>query len=256
MNEALPKVLIVDDIPANIYILNEALQQNYQVLFATCGEDGLILAEDEQPDLILLDVMMPGMDGYEVCRRLKRNPLTQDMPVIFVTALSDTASEMKGLELGAVDYLTKPVNIAIAQARIRTQIALRRTGQALRLAASVFEHAREGILITDPSECILDVNRAFSEITGYRRAEAIGQTPRLLRSGYHRSEFYQTLWEDLQEKGHWYGEIWNRRKNGEIYAQMTSISAAPAPSSKVALYVSIFTDITQSRKYQRQIEID
>jgi diguanylate cyclase (GGDEF)-like protein/PAS domain S-box-containing protein len=254
MNPHLPKILIVDDIPTNIHILNEALQQQYQVLFATCGEDGLALVEAEQPDIILLDVMMPDMDGYEVCRRLKRNPLTQDVPVIFVTALGDTASETRGLALGAVDYLTKPVNIAVAQARIRTQIELRRTERALRLAASVFEYAREGVLITDPNGRILDVNRAFSEITGYRHEEVVGQTPHLLKSGYHRPEFYQALWQNLREKGCWYGEIWNRHKNGEIYAQMTSISAVPTPSGEVAHYVSIFSDITLSRKYQRQIE--
>ena len=120
------KILIVDDSPANLEILSDLLSEEYDVLCSLSGSEGLELALAEQPDLILLDVMMPGMDGYEVCSRLKGNPLTCDIPVIFVTALNHAEDEAKGLELGAIDYVTKPINFPIVHARIRNHLVRKR----------------------------------------------------------------------------------------------------------------------------------
>ena len=118
-------VLVVDDTPENIQILNGVLRPYYKVKAAPSGEKALKIAQSTtQPDIILLDIMMPEMDGYEVCRRLKANPATQKIPLIFVTAMSQTEDEKKGLDLGAVDYITKPINPAIVLARVRTQLAL------------------------------------------------------------------------------------------------------------------------------------
>src|SRR4051812_14101798 len=103
-----PVVLIVDDAPESIDVLRGVLGLDYQVKAAIHGSVALDLVETSPPDLILLDVMMPDMDGYEVCRRLKENPATAAIPVVFVTTLSDPGSEARGLELGAVDYVTKP----------------------------------------------------------------------------------------------------------------------------------------------------
>jgi two-component system sensor histidine kinase/response regulator len=125
MNSDKPRILVVDDVLENIEILNEMLQTDYEVTMAMNGAKALKLAESESPpDLILLDVMMPDMDGHEVCRRLKQNPLTKKIPVIFVTAREDAIDEVKGLELGAVDYLTKPINPAIVKARVKTHLHL------------------------------------------------------------------------------------------------------------------------------------
>ena len=118
-------VLVVDDTPDNIKILNGILRSDYKVKAALSGEKALDIAQSEsQPDIILLDIMMPEMDGYEVCRKLKNNPTTEKIPIIFVTAMSEIEDEKKGLELGAVDYITKPVSPAIVLARIRTHLAL------------------------------------------------------------------------------------------------------------------------------------
>jgi len=119
-------VLIVDDTPANIEILSEVLDNAYEVLFATNGQDALNIAFDQNPDLILLDVMMPEMDGYEVCTRLKQDPRTRGIPVIFVTALDQEGDETKGLQLGAIDYFTKPIQPPIVQARVRNHLELKR----------------------------------------------------------------------------------------------------------------------------------
>jgi diguanylate cyclase (GGDEF)-like protein len=122
-----PLILIVDDTPINIHVLAEALRADYHVKIATSGPAALAIAEnsDSRPDLILLDVMMPGMDGYEVCRRLKQDPQTKAIPVIFVTAKSDVVDEEHGLRLGAVDYIVKPFHQAIVKARVQNHINLK-----------------------------------------------------------------------------------------------------------------------------------
>jgi putative two-component system response regulator len=119
-----PLILAVDDEASNLQLLRQILQDHYRLLFAKDGARALELANKERPDLVLLDVMMPGMSGYEVCAALKANPLTAPIPVIFVTALSDTADELEGFEAGAVDYITKPVSPPVVRARVRTHLSL------------------------------------------------------------------------------------------------------------------------------------
>jgi putative two-component system response regulator len=121
------KVLVVDDVAENIHFLVNILKDDYSVIAATTGEKALELARKEPgPDLLLLDIMMPGMDGYEVCRALKEDPRTARIPIIFVTALGEVSDEAKGLELGAVDYLTKPVVPELVKSRVFNQIELKR----------------------------------------------------------------------------------------------------------------------------------
>jgi putative two-component system response regulator len=122
--DARKTVLCVDDEPSNLQVLKQILQGDYRLLFARDGRRAIELAQIERPDLILLDVMMPDMDGYEVCRTLKADERLARMPVIFVTALSDVEDEARGLELGAVDYICKPVSPAIVRARVRTHLSL------------------------------------------------------------------------------------------------------------------------------------
>jgi cyclic di-GMP phosphodiesterase len=125
LSDARQTVLVVDDVPENIDVLNGILHGDYKVKVALNGAKALNIAASERPpDLILLDIMMPEMDGYEVCRRLKADFTTRKIPVIFVTAKGEIEDETKGFELGAVDYITKPVSPPIVQARVRTQLAL------------------------------------------------------------------------------------------------------------------------------------
>lgn len=118
-------ILVVDDTPENIDILSDILGQDYRIRVATSGEKALsIVYSDEPPDLILLDIMMPGLSGFEICRRLKANPDRRRIPIIFVTAMTSVEDERQGLELGAVDYITKPISPPIVKARVRTHLAL------------------------------------------------------------------------------------------------------------------------------------
>jgi len=127
----LPLILAVDDEASNLQLLRQILQDHYRLRFAKDGPRALELVREEAPDLILLDVMMPGMSGYEVCAALKADPRTASIPVIFVTALTDTDDEVEGFEAGAVDYITKPVSPPIVRARVRTHLSLVRM-EALR----------------------------------------------------------------------------------------------------------------------------
>jgi diguanylate cyclase (GGDEF)-like protein/PAS domain S-box-containing protein len=126
--------------------------------------------------------------------------------------------------------------------------------EKLHLAARVFSHAREGITITDAEGTILDVNEAFTRITGYSREEAIGQNQRLLRSTRHSDEFFASMWRDLLDSGNWSGEMWNRRKNGEVFPELLTISAVRDAQGNIVQYVALFTDITAIKEHQDQLE--
>ena len=126
--------------------------------------------------------------------------------------------------------------------------------EQLRLAASVFTHAREGILITDPDATIIDVNEAFCAITGYRRKEVLGTNPRFLASGIHDESFYRTMWRSLTEEGYWSGELWNRRKDGELFAELLTISAVRDEDGTTKQYLGLFTDITALKRHESELE--
>lgn len=132
INEEKAIILIVDDTPMNLQVLSGMLSAVYDVRIATRGEKALQIARSEpMPDLILLDVMMPDMDGYEVCRRLKSDPVTASIPVVFVTAKSEVEDETHGFSLGAVDYITKPFHLPIVSARVQTHLRLSRQARLL-----------------------------------------------------------------------------------------------------------------------------
>ena len=150
-----PTILVVDDTPDNLSLMMELLKDDYKVKLANGGERALKLAAMQPPpDLILLDIMMPGMDGYEVCRRLKANPLTRDVPVVFLTAKTEVEDEKRGLEMGAVDYITKPISPPIVLARVKIHLALKAHADFLRdkndfLEAEVSKRTREVVAIQD-----------------------------------------------------------------------------------------------------------
>ena len=147
-------ILIVDDTPQNIDILVEALGDDYNLQVATNGEDALESVADETPDLILLDIMMPGMDGFEVCRRLKAEASSRDVPVIFLTAMTDVDQKTKGFSIGAIDYITKPFNIQEVMARVETHLSVKLARDVLkqqkdRLEEMVIERTEEIAMTRD-----------------------------------------------------------------------------------------------------------
>ena len=204
-----PNLLIVDDVPANIELLLGMLDGEYELRFATSGRQALsLLARGHRPDLILLDVMMPGMDGYEVCAELKRDPATRHIPVIFVTAKTDTASETAALAAGAVDFIHKPVIKEVVRARVRLHLALeqrtrelsrslaeiRKAESRLKVLSTAIEQCPTSIVITDAAADIEYVNPRFCEESGYTMEEALGRNPRFLHSGLTDPATFKAMW--------------------------------------------------------------
>jgi putative two-component system response regulator len=155
LQAAKPTILVVDDTPDNIDLLCAVLEDDYRTKIAVNGERALKIANGEsKPDLILLDIMMPGMSGYEVCKALKANPDTRDIPVIFVTAMSEVVDEQLGLGLGAADYITKPISAPIVLARIKTQLSMKQVHDFLRdhnqfLETEIERRTREIVALQD-----------------------------------------------------------------------------------------------------------
>jgi putative two-component system response regulator len=155
-NRQTPTVLVVDDTPDNLVLVSELLGEHYRVKVANSGARALKAAQtDPVPDLVLLDIMMPEMDGYEVCRQLKAAAATRDIPIIFLTARADRDDERLGLELGAVDYITKPMSPPIVLARVQTHLALKATADFLRDKSAYLE--REVALRTLEVQALQDV---------------------------------------------------------------------------------------------------
>lgn len=251
---AKPTVLLVDDLPTNLNILSFALKDEYELVTAISGSDALALAEANPPDLILLDVMMPEMDGLETLSRLRNSPWGQSIPVILVTVDDRMETQVEGLSLGANDFITKPIVIPVLNARIRNVLARKQNETQLELAASVFAHANEGIVICDGKGTILDVNAAFGRITGYSREEVLGCNPRMLKSGRQNTAFYADMWRSLKDNGSWVGEVWNRRKDGSVYAELLTISTIWGTDGQAKRYIALFTDISAQKIHQQKLE--
>ncbi len=211
-----PRILIVDDTPVNIDVLGSILSEEYNIQVALNGETALnIVSSESQPDLVLLDVMMPGMDGYEVATIMKKDPLTAEIPIIFVTAKIEDEDEARGFDVGAVDYIHKPVKKKVVIQRVRTHLELKfhreriisdllgKDRQLTDLASQLdtetkikmqnmayfkelFKSSPYGIMLVDMNKNIMNVNDAFTNILGYSRQEMLGQQfPMVFASLYH-----------------------------------------------------------------------
>jgi diguanylate cyclase (GGDEF)-like protein/PAS domain S-box-containing protein len=371
-------VLLVDDRPENLAALEAVLDfPGLDLVKVESGNDALRLSLKQDFALVLLDVQMPGMSGFETAELMRSNPKTKHLPIIFVTAgMNDTGLLFKGYESGAVDYLNKPFEPYILQSKVKVFCELYRHrrkmelshqehlintmqegyahcrmlyegGQAtdfvyikvntafeqltglkdvtgktfseilpnmretnpvvlntfgrvaasgipesfeiyvelwdtwfsvsvystekeycvaifqniterkyaeeiIRVAAVAFE-THEAILITDANANIIRVNHAFQNITGYTMDEVAGKNPRILSSGRHPREFYADMWQQLLSNGTWTGEIWDRRKDGEIYPKWMTITAVKDGAGDTTEYVSIFSDITKRKQTEDEI---
>ena len=249
-----PLILLVDDMPTNLHVLASALRADYRIKTATSGEAALELAtRPDKPELILLDVMMPRMSGIEVMRRLREAPKTRDIPVIFISADTSEQSQLDGLELGADDYLTKPVVTAILLVRVRNLLQRKRTERQLRLAAHVFEHSGEAIMITDRNNLIVEVNPAFTRLTGYSLEEVRGKDPKLLSSSRTREDEYRAMWNGIHERGFWQGEIWDRNKDGGVYPKLATISVVRSPQGDIDFHIASYADISEQKAVEERI---
>ncbi len=270
MNTDKPAVIfIVEDNPNNIKIISQLLvSSGYKILVATDGESGIEKITKARPDLILLDIMMPGIDGFETCKRLKESETTRDIPIIFMTALVSIADKVKGLSLGAVDYITKPfqkeeviarlklhlklrqltTTLEVQNEQLRTEIERReKVEESLQILSRATDQSPASIVITDVNGNIEYVNPKFEELTGYSLAEAKGENPRILKTGHTLSIEYKTMWESISGGGQWYGEFQNKKKNGDLYWEYASISAIRNAKGEITHYVSVKEDVTQRK---------
>ena len=266
-NKSLPQVFIVDDRPENIEVLAEFLDSEYDVRFALSGPDALELIAQRLPDLILLDVMMPGMDGYQVIERLKADERMRRIPVIFVTAKSDAESETRALAAGAVDFVHKPINRDVIRARIRLHLELERREKALkqnladliqaqtqlRVLSRAIEQSPTSVVITGTDATIQYVNPQFTRESGYSPEEVIGKNPRILQSGMTTPSSFREMWERLKNGEAWSGELVNRRKSGEVFWEEAHIAPVTDDEGNLLNFVAVKLDITERRKTQERL---
>ncbi len=254
-------ILIVDDAPANLDLLRTMMsQQGYQTFVATSGERALSLARRVRPDLILLDVLMPGMDGLETCRQLKLHRGTQDIPVIFMSALNDTDDVVAGFERGAVDYIGKPLRMAEVCARVRTQLQLHaNTGshfeQAYRLRL-VVDSMSEGLMIIEDEGGIQYSNPACDAYLGYEEGElAEHSITDLLGAGDADDyiEYFRQCALDAgggkRKEAH---EVMVLHRDG--VARAMELTLTPMRVASERLFIGLLRDISHRKQYETTLE--
>lgn len=250
----MPLLLLVDDTPANLHLLASSLKGEYRIKTATNGLSAIEIARrSDRPDLILLDMMMPGMSGIEVLDRLRSDEATSSIPVIFVTADTSEQSQIEGLELGAHDYLTKPLSIVVLKTRVKLLLQRLQLERERLLAAHVFNHSGEAIIITDSDSRIIEVNPAFTLLTGYKPEEVKGRKPGMLSAGRTPPKDYQAMWEAINRCGFWQGELWNRRRDGSSYPVLLTVSKVPGANGNTRHFIGTFNDITVQKKLEAEI---
>jgi diguanylate cyclase (GGDEF)-like protein/PAS domain S-box-containing protein len=254
-----PIVLVVDDEPTNIDVLAGLLNRDYQIKVTTNGKTALDIAmRDPQPDLILLDIMMPNLNGFDVCKQLKANPATKNIPVIFVTA-AGSQSEIEGFDLGAVDYITKPINRLITQLRVKTHIELgqsrKRINQNLGLLSSIIENASLAVSVLSPDRKWLllnKVNLALQECKNLNQANQ--QNPlefidELDRDNYSLANQAALMGKNQHLQVHIVGIKGTRR--------LLEIRLSPLydTNSKVIAVLNLGVDITETKEAQTQLRL-
>ncbi len=245
-----PLVLIVDDTMMNIDLLADVLREDYRLGIATNGVKALEFVKKNKPDLILLDIMMPEMDGFEVCRILKEDSQTQAIPIIFITALSDTENVARGFQLGGCDYIPKPFHAIEVKARVKSK--LNELNQ-LSFVENIFHTSLEGIVIADQHMVVTMVNPMACTITGYEQEELVGKSIGILQTR-DRGDTSRHIESFLDDGDHWSGEIWNRRKNGESFPQKLAMSAVRNLWGDIINYVAVFHDMSEIKRHKDELK--
>jgi diguanylate cyclase (GGDEF)-like protein/PAS domain S-box-containing protein len=245
-----PLVLIVDDTMMNIDLLADVLRNEYRLGIATNGVKALEFVEKNRPDIILLDIMMPEMDGFEVCEILKRNPQTRSIPIVFITALSDTESVAKGFQLGGCDYISKPFHALEVRARVKSKL---NEIDQLGFVKNIFETSLEGILIADSEMVISMANPMATTITGFPESEIVGSSFSVLQDSEDAEDLidFKTL---LAENDFWTGELWNRRRNGENFPQKVALSVVRNLWGEVCNFVAVFHDMSEIKRHKDELK--
>lgn len=245
-------ILCVED---EIGVRNELakfLNRRVKTLHLACnGAEGLAMFKEHSPDIVITDILMPVMNGLDMTKAIKE--INPDVPVIVTTAFNDHDYFLRAIEMGVSKYVLKPIVIHQFIESINEVAWLLRAQRELRISATVFNASAEAIIVTDNSNTIISINPAFSLITGYDHDDVIGKNPKLLNSGRQDSEFYQIMWQRLKTTHRWEGEIWNRRKNGEIYPEWLNISLVVDEHNNPLYHVAIFSDMTMRKNAEQKL---
>ncbi len=256
-------ILIVDDAPASLGLLQDMLRsQGYRTFVAISGERALDLAQRVQPDLILLDVMLPGLDGLETCRRLKASPATADIPVIFVSACSDTDDIVAGFDQGAADYIAKPLRLPEVCARVRAQLNFRSASQSstqqARRLRMIVDGMDEGLMLLGQDGRIQYANPASERCLGYSDTELAGRPLSALLAEPAANDYaayfdhrHAGLDEALQERCRGTREVVLHQADGSLRAMDLSLS--PMASGE-QLYVALLHDITHHKQSETALQ--
>jgi PAS domain S-box-containing protein len=231
--------------------------RGYHLLTAENGRDGLDLYLEHTPDIVLTDIMMPFMNGLEMARKIRtREP---DAQIIVMTAFNDIDYLLQAIDIGINRFVVKPVAFqklfdAVERSInvVKIQRQLRRQNEHIRLLSNALEHSPSMVLITDTAGTIEYVNRKFCEITGFDVNEAVGQTPRIIKSGETPAEVYQELWSSILQGNEWHGNILNRKKNSELFWENVSISPLKAPDGSLLKFIKSGEDVTRQRKLEAE----
>ncbi len=246
------RVLVVEDSPSLRALIQQVIAARVaEVRVAADGAEGLALWRSWQPDLVVTDVVMPVMDGLAMSRAIRTED--PDAQIIVVSASSQSSHLHEALDIGIDRYVSKPIDALLLDDAVVKCLRDAWRRRDLRLAQLAFESASEGMMVTDATGRILAVNPAFSEISGYRADEAIGNTPAMFASGQHDDDFFRNMWGVLASAGRWSGEVINRRKSNDVYAGWLSIVAVSEAGGRVTRYVGLFSDITERKREEEYI---
>lgn len=253
--DQLSTILIVDDEMAGRATLEGLLlNEGYNLLYATNGFEALEKTDKYQPDLILLDVMMPGMDGFEVCRQIRNNPETAEIPIILITALDAPSAHLQGIEAGADDCISKPFERAKLRARVRTIVRLNRyrklhrSEELIREQATLLDIAQDAILVCDAQQHILFWNKSAEHVYGWSANEALGKKSSELL--YNQTEAFSEPYDITIKDGNWLGELRQISKSGkeiDVESRWTLVKDKDQNPKSILI---VNTDITEKKKLE------
>ncbi|MES9883547.1 MAG: EAL domain-containing protein [Sedimenticola sp.] len=256
-------ILYIEDDAGLARLLQKRLERSnaYKIIIAKDAEQGLVVVKKQPVDAILLDYCLPGMSGIEFIETLHGKGTV--IPIIMLTGAGNEQVAVDAMRLGVFDYLLKDTdgnyirllpNIILRMMEHQRLVTEKDALESrMRLIQASFKATSEGIVITDKDNHIIEVNPAFTRITGYSFDEVNKKDQKLLGSGQHDASFYSAMWNSLHKNSYWNGEIWNRRKSGEIYPGWMSISVIKNSADKIEYYVTVFNDISERKRSEEKI---
>jgi len=257
------KIFAVDDDPVDQELLRRYLEEvngyDSELVCLNGREADFEEAVAQPADAIFLDYLLGKENGLDKLRVLRAQGVKT--PIVMLTGQGDEGLVVELMRAGATDYLAKArlspdtlervLRNALKVGELEKQAAI--AEEKLRLAAKVFENVLEGVLVTDANACVVSINPAFANITGYAAEDIIGKNPSLMRSKFHDADFFREMWHQLSESGQWRGEIWNKRKNGDVFLAWQTISAVRNDDGKATHYVSVLFDITERKRHEELV---